>query len=165
MALTDFTNFETVRGVLGVAETEVEDDHLALPVFEQEVLWALDELNLTIRTQYKLCVDAGSGATLLQKQFIELVRVHAAYTVAAKLLGGSIELFAPKVITDGKGKQERVEDPFSNLRNDVALSLGVWAKRLLSVLNKLDPTQVVTTAETAIYMSAAGLAVDPVVGA
>jgi hypothetical protein len=164
--LTDFTSYDVIRAILGVSEPEVEDNVLAQDNYLQEVLFRLEELNDTIVTQFDTITAINEAdRTLRQKQYLKLVGMVSAYIVADKIVKGSIALFAPKRITDGKGQQERVDDPFSTLRDDIAAGLVSWTSRLASVLNILDSTQTIAAAPTRTYIGGVGLGVDPVTGA
>jgi hypothetical protein len=165
MSLLDYTSYETVRGVLGVAPQEVEDEVLALPLYAQEVEMALEDLNASLPGLYEVIRGKSeSTRTALEKRLFNLVQVYAAYWVAKVLLGGSIELFSFKRLTDGKAQQERVDDPFDTLRETINASLSVWKGRIGTTLNALDPQLTVAAAPTRTFIGAAPIAVDPVTG-
>lgn len=166
MALLDYTSYETIRAVVGLAETELPDGILALGLYEREVIEALDTLNPELRVQFAVVLAVlEANRTLLQRRFVSLMSVYAAYFVGKVLAGGSIELFAPVKIQDGKAVQERVDDPFTQLRADIQASLTKWEGMLLRCLALIDPTQVVATRAATVFMASAGLAVNPVTGA
>lgn len=164
--LTDFTSYDTIRGVLGVSDAEVEDATLALPLYEQEVQFALEDLNATLPAQYATISQVvADQRTAVQKRLFNLVQVFAAYWVAKVLLNGSIELFVPRVITDGKASQERVNDPFADLRDNVNASLSVWATRIGTTLAAIDPAQTVKPITSLTLFGVATAPSDPVTGA
>lgn len=165
-SLTDFTDYATIRGVLGVAATELTDTDLALPIYFHEVVEAFAAVNSTVVTMYETvkAIDAGTR-TAQQTRYYNIVQVYSAYLVASVLVSGALEMFAPKEITDGKAKTVRVDDPFSNLRSSIALSLAAWRARLQAVLLLLDPTQTFTAPAARTNIAVVPMGVDRVTGA
>ena len=45
--LTEYTTYEEIRAVLGVADEELEDVVLAQPLFERQLILDLDDINST----------------------------------------------------------------------------------------------------------------------
>ncbi len=166
MPLVTYTSYETVRAVVGVADTEIPDDILALDLYEREVVESLDLLNPALRVQYDVVLGVPLiDRTALQRRYASLISAYAAYKVGKTLAGGSIELFAPKKIQDGKGVAERVQDPFSQLRLDISATLTKWEGVLLRCLALIDPSQTVATRAAPAFMASVGLAQNPVTGA
>lgn len=164
--LTDFTTYDVIRAILGVSEPEIEDTVLAQDNYLQAVFFGLEELNETVVTLFDTitAIDANTR-TARQKQYLKLVGMVAAYLVAKVIANGSIDLFAPQRITDGKAVQERTADPFKALREDIAAGLTLWTTRLGNVLNILDPAQTIAAVPTRTFIGSASLATDPVTGA
>lgn len=165
MALTNYTSYNMIRAVLGVAETEVEDVDLALALYLNELEFKLNELNDAIITQYDIIrVITENSRTVPQRRFYNLVQTYSAYWIAKVILGGSIEMFAPKVITDAKATQQRVDDPFEALRQAVEASLLTWETRLSAALDGLVPGETITAPVTRRLIGTVTLGVDPVTG-
>lgn len=168
LILTDYLEYATVRGLLGVAETEIPDEAFAetASVALLEVTLTLEELNETIPTLFETIKNIVVGSrTALQTRFYNLVQVYAAYVVAEKIASGSIELYAPQRIEDGKASAVRKEDAFAALRGALLASLATWRTRLSRTLTLLDPAQSIAAAATQRTVSSVGLAVDPITGA
>jgi len=165
LLLTDLTSNDTVRGLLGVSEKEVEDtDFTALAEGHLlAVTLALEDINETVPTMFENIKGKDEGdRTTLEQRMYALTRMFASVLVAKSIAAGSVALFAPKRIGDGKAEQERVQDPFDALRANLSASYSSWLDRLTAVVGRMD---VVTTPRPAVtYVSGVGLAVDPVTG-
>lgn len=167
LILNDYTDYDTIRGLLGVAETEIPDDVLVMldGVNLQEVTFTLEELNSSITTKFEaIKLITVSSRSALQTRFYNVVRLYASYIVANQIANGSVEMFAPKRIEDGKAATERVADPYLSLREALKASLTAWKARLSKVLTALDPAETIAAAPTRLMASSTGLAVDPVTG-
>lgn len=165
LTLADYTSNDTVRGLLGVSAKEVEDaDFTALEEGHLlAVTLALEDINETVPAMFEAINDKDEGArTTLEQRMYSLTRMLAGVLVAKSIAAGSVDLFAPKRIGDGKAEQERVQDPFDALRANLAASYGSWYERLTAVVGRMD---VVTTPRPVVtYVGSVGLAVDPVTG-
>lgn len=165
LTLSDFTSNDTVRGLLGVNAREVEDADLT--ALEEghllAVTLALEDINETVPDMFEAIKDKDEAArTTLEQRMYGLTRMLASTLVARSLAGGSVALFAPKRLSDGKAEQERVQDPFEALRANLNASYALWLDRLTSVVGRMD---VVTASRPVVtYVGGVGLAVDPVTG-
>jgi hypothetical protein len=165
MALTTYTTYAAIRALLGVASTEITDTVLALPHYDLQ--FTLDSEDIDggegeVLAQYATitAIEAGSRSAN-QVRFLLLVNLFAAYSVARQLLG-SAEMFAPKKITDGSAATERVNDPFSKMREGVNAGYTTVRTRLSDLLVVLVPSANITAATTRTYILASGLGTDPV---
>lgn len=167
LILSDYTDYDTIRGLLGVAETEIPDDVFAMldAINLQEVTFTLEELNDTIPTKFEtIKAIAVNSRSALQTRFYNVVRLYSSYIVADQIANGSVEMFAPMKIEDGKAATERAPDPYEALRAALKASLASWSVRLGKVLTLLDPAQSTTAKVTRTFVSSVGLATDPVTG-
>lgn len=168
LTLSDYTDNDTLRGLLGVSEAEIPDDILETLSAGNllEVTFALEDINLQVPVLFESYKNmAVSTRTALQSRFYSVVRLFAAYIVAEKIANGAIALFAPVTIQDGRtSMQQRDDDPYSSLRTAIKASLTVWRKRLNDTLALIDVTLQKPT-PTLTLVSGAGLPIDPVTGA
>lgn len=68
--LTEYTTYEEIRAVLGVADEELEDAVLAQPLFERQLILDLDDINTGLVDQFKTisAIDYATRSTA-QKRF------------------------------------------------------------------------------------------------
>lgn len=110
--LTEYTTYEEIRAVLGVADEELEDVVLAQPLFERQLILDLDDINSDLTNQFKtISAIAFADRSAAQKRFFDLVQLYSAYTIGKQLLT-SLPYFAELRMQDGRGHKERVKDPF-----------------------------------------------------
>lgn len=110
--LTEYTTYEEVRAVLGVADEELEDAVLAQPLFERQLILDLEDVNSDVPNQFKIIsAILFASRTTAQKRFFDLVQLYSAYTVGKQLLT-SLPYFAELRLQDGRAHKERVKDPF-----------------------------------------------------
>lgn len=162
MALTDYTTYDEVRAVLGVAEEELEDEVLALPLYATELEESIYALAPGLPAAY-VAIKAEPLPTPDQARFLRLMSVWASYTVGVHLLG-ALSMFAPKTIESDKDKQERVQDPYLWLRGQLPAAAGTYASRILALYLILFPGAPVPIATAQINVVNAGLATDPITG-
>ena len=146
---------------------ELTDDTLALPhyvtLFELEMS-DVDEGVGAVNSMYATieAIDPGTR-TANQVSYYNLYRLLAAYSVARQLLG-SLAMFAPKRIQDGRAAVERVDDPYSAARAGINAGYTGLLARLKALLGILDPGVVLTPPGIGIMILASPLGVDPVTG-
>lgn len=158
MALTDYTTYEEVRAALGVSAHELKDETLALPIYLTELTEQLREIHPDLDASYQSAKTAGT-----QERFVSLVQMYCAYAVAQHALG-RIEMFAPRVIKDARAEMERAENPFKQLREDVASMLGRLRTRLLAAYAEVNPAAPVSPPVARVIAINVPLGVDPVTG-
>ena len=163
--LTDFTSYAEIRAVLGVAPEELEDETLALPLYVRSLVFDLTDLAFDMDTQYETVLALPSTSwTAAQKRYYECVQLFSAYSVSKQLLG-SLPLFSPQTIKDGRAEFDRQDDPFADVKAGVLDGLNLARKRLLAAYAGLTAAPAPTLAITALFSVSAGLPVDPVTGA
>lgn len=167
MALTDYTTYAIIRGILGVASTEITDTVLAQPTWELQFELEMEDIDQgdgAVLTEYAaiVAIEAGSR-TADQTRFYNLVNLLAAYSVARQLLT-SVDMFAPKKITDGKAAVERTNDPYEMLRQGVLAGYKLLKDRLTTLLLVLVPDANVPAATARTNILSTGLGSDPVTG-
>lgn len=165
LVFSDYTSPAVVRGLLGVAEEEIPDDIYDTMgnSFLLAVEETFEELNDSIISMFTTIKDIDAGSrTGAQQRFYDIVRLYAAYIVADDMANGSIEMFAPVKITDGKAEMDR-KDPYESLRASLKASLALWKARLGTALSALDATKIITTTKPTLAVGA-GIAIDPVTG-
>lgn len=165
--LADYVTNATIRGLLGVSEDEVEEaDFTALA--EGHLLaveMALEGINEDVPTLFETIKGiAAPSRTLLQQRFYSVVRLYSNYVIALDIAKGSVEMFAPIRLSDGKAEQER-KDPYEALRAALQAGLQLWTTRLGTALQRLDSTKVPAAKTVVTYAGAVALGTDPVTGA
>lgn len=107
MALTDYTSYAEIRGVLGVSDDELTDTTLGLAIYASALVVELQSIAAELPAAFAT-VKAISAAdrTTLQANLYEAVTLFSAYAVADRL-ASSLPLFAAKSITDGKAAVSR----------------------------------------------------------
>lgn len=168
LALSDYTDNGTVRGLLGISEAEVTDDIFSTlaPGHLLAVTLALEEINAGLPDAFETVKGvAVATRTNVQSRFYNMVRLYASYLVADTIANGSVEMFAPVIIQDGKtAMQTRADDPYTPLRTAIKASLALWRGRLVTAAQQLDST--LASNPTALTLvGSAGLNIDPVTGA
>ena len=160
--LTDYTTYDEIRAILSVTDEELEDDHLALPLFEIELSEKLLEVSPGIQTLYKTYSDAGSATlTAQQLRFFNLTRMFAAYSVAVHLLD-SYELLAVQTVKDARAEFARFEKPFERISPAVRATWSTARARLVDAYNVVATTPVSVSTAVRLFTSSAGIAADPV---
>lgn len=162
MDVTDLTDSDLVRAVLGVSEEELENTTIESTIFGARLTEDMYALNASMPGDFETIVDLPVPSAL-QTRFLNLVEAWASYTVASYLLE-SISMFAPKEIEASRDRFARVEDPYSQLKADVTRALATVTSRLLAVYAQLDPVTPVTAAEELTYATTIDLGTDPVTG-
>jgi hypothetical protein len=167
MAITSYTSYDAIRALLGVAATELEDDTLALPMYEDQFLLELSDIDgggSAVTTLYATILAIEQvDRTTNQQRFFTLVNLLGGYSVARQLLASS-ELFAPKRITDGAAAVERAGEHYDRLREGIQASYNIVLSRIKTLLATLDGSAEVATRTSRTFITSTGLATDPVTG-
>lgn len=158
-SLTQFTSYDEIRAVLGVAPEELEDFTLALPIHLRQLQFELSDFSDTLESTY-LSIAASSSRTSAQQKLYDVIQVFAPYSVAKSLLT-SVPLFAPRRITDGRADVERVVDPFMDVREGVDAAYAALRERLRAAMSAVSLTPTSAT-NLFSYAGTAGLSVNPV---
>lgn len=160
--ITEYSSYGAVRAVLGVSPREIEDTVIDLPMYEVLLLEDFLDMSSTMAADYATAKNAVSP-TAIETRFVRILQTYASYQVASTLLG-SVSMFAPKDITDGKASLARVADPYAALKENVAQSLGYVRQRLLAAYEAYSPANVAPAAVRRSWVVGVGLANDPVAG-
>ena len=150
-----------VRAVLGVSITEIPDSVLALTMFDNLVSLELEDISLTLATDYTT-VNAIVSKTAADTRFLKVVTLYTTYLYANMCLE-QLPLFAVQTLTDGRASFTRQSDPYESVKIGIAGMLSSLKARLLSAYGVLYPSTtlpVVTGTFTSTLST--GLAVDPV---
>ena len=153
-----------VRAVLGVSITEIPDSVLALTMFDNLVSLELEDISLTLATDYTT-VNAIVSKTAADTRFLKVVTLYTTY-LYANLCLEQLPLFAVQTLTDGRASFTRQSDPYESVKVGIAGMLSSLKVRLLSAYAALYPaTTLPVTAATFTSTLSTGLAVDPVTNA
>lgn len=157
-ALTDFTTYDDIRAVLGIAPEELEDETLALPRYLKELQFLIGDIEPTLEATYTTLVGQ-TTRTPQEQKVVDVLQVFSAYAVAKNLLT-SLPLFSPQRVQDGRAEQQRFNDPFQDLRDGVDSSYLSMLARLKTAIEAigLSPAGTVTRS----YFSTSTIATDPV---
>lgn len=117
LALTSYVTYDGVRSVLGVGAEEISDTVLALEVYATGLKADLEDISVDVgQSPSTLILDyttvAGTAEvdrTESAQRLYETARAFATYAVGNQLCG-SLPLFSPKSITDGKAQVTRYAD-------------------------------------------------------
>lgn len=162
MAVTDYTTTASIRAVLGVSEEELADATITDLIYATQLVEDLYALNADLPADYATIKALPSPSTL-QTRFLNMGATWASYDVASKLLA-SVAMFAPKVIIGNGDEVDRVNDPYADLRNDVAATLKLLTPRLLTLYGQVEPAAPAPAAVARVYSATADLGTDPVTG-
>lgn len=160
--LTQYTSFDEIRAVLGVAEEELEDSVLVRPIYEAELYEDLEDTGTGLVDLF-ITVSAipYTDRSDVQKRFYKLVRVFSAYSVARTLLT-SLPYFAEHRVEDGRAAKERITDPYALTAAGVNASFAAMRLKLSAVFVALSGSGTPLTTQVRVYTLATGLATDPV---
>lgn len=152
---------DEVRAVLGVSITEIPDATLALTMFDNLVSLELEDISLTLATDYT-AVNAIVSPTAADLRFLKVVRLYSTY-LYAKCCLQQLPLFAVQSLTDGRASFTRQSDPYESVRLGVEGMLSSLKARLLSAYGALYPsTTLPAAAVTFTSTLSTGLSIDPV---
>lgn len=162
--LTDFTTYDEVRAVLGVAEDELEDVTLSMPLYERLLGLDLEDVGAGITTEYLSVKAIAEGSrTTAQQNFFRLAQLFSSYAVAKHLLV-SLPYFSEFRIKDGRAEMQRQQDPFELTADGVIGGFNDLRLRLSAAFTALaGGTTLVRTVR--LIATSTGLAVDPVTNA
>lgn len=164
MSLSTFTSYAEVRASLGVSVDEISDETIALPLYEDGLLTAFDEIDEDIPEDFATVMDIPEGTrTKPQKRFLRAVRLFSTYAVARHLTI-ALPLFSPKDISDGKATLSRyAASPYQSTIDGVNAAFSDHRNQLVEAIAALGSQPTVTVVRRS-YMVSVGLAEDPVTG-
>lgn len=128
MSLSNYTTTDDVRGALGVSSDELEDDVILLQLYEDHLKSDLDDISFDLDTLHAT-LEGQAVLTSAEERFMRYARLFATYSVA-RALTGTLAMFGPKSIEDGKARVERFADPYKDTIKAVAAEYDRWRKAL-----------------------------------
>lgn len=163
--LTEFTDPDRVRAVVGVSDLELPDAILAQPDFEVKVELDLDEVAAGLLAEFKVVSAIPyASRSVAQARFFDVTQLFCTYSVARQLLT-PLGYLAERRLQDGRAMKERVDDPFSTTRDGILMMISALRLSLSAAYAAAGGTATVITRPTLTLISAVGLATDPVTGA
>jgi hypothetical protein len=139
MLITDYTTYDEIRATLGVSDEELEDETLALNLYNDALLVELEGVSLTLPDTYEL-KRVLATPTAAETRFLAASRLFATYAVA-KQLTGSLPLFSPKDISDGKASTARyTADPYKAVIAAINQQYDRFKKRLQEAFATMNAT-------------------------
>lgn len=162
MPFSDYTAPDTVRSVLGISAEEVEDTSIDNPVYLTGLLESLYDVHPSLADDYLATRSVASRSTD-QNRFLLLVQTYCSYTVALQMIP-SLPMSAPKEVKDGKAAITRIDNPYANLRVNVATSMSYFKDRLLLAYKLLFPARLLPTKAVRVNIISVPVGFDPVTG-
>lgn len=166
MLLTDYTSFDEIRAALGVADDELADTQLNLPMYAEVLQMELEDIHVNLPTIYAATaplVDAGT-ITTDQQRFLQAAHLFATYAVA-KHLTTALPLFSPEQVTDGKAmlRRAQTDTPYQKVIDAINREYARFRGRLEQMFAVINSTA--TPAQVSkSYLSVVTPAADPITG-
>lgn len=157
--ITDYTGYDDIRAVLGVAPEEIENTTLQLDIYAYQLGTHFEEISDGFKDLYDSLLSSNSP-TQDQKRFLALAHLYSTYCVAYDLLT-SLPMFAPKRITDGKAETERI-DAYADTKEGIKATLASVLKKLKPLTALVDITYQAPAAVVPIFAVSTGIYKDPV---
>ncbi len=162
MLITDYTTYDDIRATLGVSAEELEDVTIALQLYLDMLTVELEDIDATLPATYAT-KDLLVSPTAPEVRFLAASRLFATYAVA-KHLTGSLPLFSPKDVSDGKALTGRYSmDPYKPVISAVNQQYDRFQKRLQEAWATMNATTA-TVAAAKSYFSIVVPSTDPVTG-
>ena len=161
--LSEYTNFQEVRAVLGLTTTELPDSVLSLPMYETLLAIQLEDIDVTLPNFY-LTISAlpSESRSATQARFFDLTRLFSAYATAKELLT-SLPMLGVQKLSDGRAEFTRQSEQWSDIVDGVDAAFTSLRLRLAAAYNVLAPSALVPSYTTSIMTSYVGMT-DPVTG-
>ncbi|MFU8831015.1 MAG: hypothetical protein ACNA7J_02555 [Wenzhouxiangella sp.] len=112
MLITEFTQYDSVRVVLGLSARELKDERLVNELFYNTLIFDLTSVGYSVAADADLVGDyqaiaADLGeATVAGRSFYSAVRVYSAHAVAFQCLPGLSEM-SPYYVSDSKAAMRK----------------------------------------------------------
>ena len=158
--LTTYTDYASVRAVLGVSDDDLDDATLALSLYSDDLTQSLEDVAIDIEATYAT-TKAKITPTAQETRFLTACRLFATYAVA-KTLTAALPLFAAKDVTDGKAAVGRFDNPYKDVIRSINEQYGMSRNRLIATLTAMGTTSTASVAR--VYMAVASPSSDPVTG-
>lgn len=161
MALTTYTTLADIRAVLGVSSDEIDDATLSLEVYEFGLIDELRSISKDLPSDYA-AVAGDSSRDEDSEDLYRAVRLFSAYAVAQQLTG-SLPLFSPKDITDGKAGFSRYSDsPYKEVIKRIREQFDRYKKTLIDTYASYNSSSVTSTPINLVSVSSPTY--DPITG-
>lgn len=136
--VTDYTNTDRIRAVLGVTDNEVSDEVIENVGLEAFVLEVFDDIASDHAAQYVAGTD--EQATAAQARVARLMETYATWYAASQL--PSLGMQAPERFSDGKTSYQRAEMRYQSFPNAhfVQRKARYWRRRLLLSMGLQEET-------------------------
>jgi hypothetical protein len=113
--LTTYVNFDEVRAILGVDDTEIPDETLNLSIYVAALSEELGSISDSLDADFLLLKDTEAGSlTSEQTKLYQATTTFCTYSLA-KQVAESLSMTAFKTLSDGKASVAR----FNNATEDV----------------------------------------------
>ena len=157
--ITTYTTYNDIRAALGVSTDDLEDATLSLPIYDQYLTMELEEVAIDLTTTFSTVEDLPTP-TAAQTRFLEATSMFATFALA-KMLTGTLPLFAAKQETDSKASGTRFDTGYKDTIASVAKEYGRVRNRLTQSLAAVAVTT--TSVRTARpFLSVATPTYDPI---
>lgn len=163
MDLDNYTTPAQVRSVLGVSDDELDDATVKLEVYTSGLGEDLREVSETLDSVYA-AINGNDEATRTpaEARVWRMTRLFSTYSMA-KRVGGSLSMFGPKSLVEGKASMTRFSgDPYKATLANIAEEFDLARQRLLDALAGLQSGTIKVKLRP--LMAAVNLATDPVIG-
>lgn len=166
MALTAYCEPDEVRAALGVSDLELSDAVLNLPVYEIGLVRELNKVSVSLPVAFSVVsAIAEEARTDVAQALMDATRLFSVYA-AARQVGVSLGIMAPKDVGDGKASLARFSDsPYRDTLARVETMYVATRASLLDALNTYAGTTTGTkpTVPFTVFL-ASGRSYDPVTG-
>lgn len=160
MEIINFTTFNDIRAVLGVSDDEIEDATLSLDIFELNLTSELEDISVNLIGDYSTVAEL-TTRTAVQERFYQATRLFSAYAVAYQATG-SLPLFSPKDISDGKATVSRYADsPYREVIKKVSAQYEKFKVKLEKAYAEFGSSSAPSRTIPSLFAVASG-ARDPV---
>lgn len=160
MPVLNFTTYDDIRAALGVEEAEIEDETLALDLYEAHLKGDLVDIHPRLAETHTGLLGK-DPTTEAESWFMTCANTFATYSVA-KALTITLPMFGPKTIEDGKARLDRFSDPYKDTIKGVLAEWERWKKRTLDAFLAVDDSTQVRAAR--VYLSVVTPAYNPITG-
>lgn len=160
MDLTLYTTYAEVSGLLGEDDFAISETSVFTQTSATRASEALYSVSPNLQTFYEALVVLPSP-TAEQVRFISLVKVLVTALLSRYLLDAA-EIRIPRVIDDSKSRRDLVEKPFDLLIARIDKLIADYTRKVAE--SYLDLSGASANSITPVFISAVGLAFDPVTG-
>lgn len=161
MLISHYTTFDDIRAALGTNVDELEDETLALGLYEDALVSDLEDVAMGIPAAYT-ALQSDPTPTDAESRFLRCARTFATYSVARHLTV-SLPLFSPMRTEDGKAGMSRISDPYKETVAGIHREYDRWRNRLLQAYQ--EASSVSGTTFQRVYLTVVSPAEDPITGA